>query len=65
MKIYVNCRIGSLEIGCRKGFPDLTVNCRIGSLEIAGELVNDFATVNCRIGSLEIMIRAGHGSVPC
>ena len=52
-KLWVNCRIGSLENqGCplqRAPF----VNCRIGSLEIIFGWFLVLFYVNCRIGSLE------------
>ena len=53
MRIYVNCRIGSLEIFDDSLTGTILVNCRIGSLEIAYPSSNGGFDVNCRIGSLE------------
>ena len=35
--IWVNCRIGSLEIPMGLGKTAVTVNCRIGSLEMVAD----------------------------
>ena len=51
--LFVNCRIGSLEIEWLYEQDNADVNCRIGSLEILKNIGDKIETVNCRIGSLE------------
>ena len=54
--MWVNYRIGSLEIQVRLYRPCLQVNYRIGSLEKNLNLCNVCISVNYRIGSLETLV---------
>ena len=59
LTIYVDCRIGSLEMltVLLKYLPD--VDCRIGSLEKSCAMPGLRDIVDCRIGSLERKRRTG------
>ena len=51
--LFVDCRIGSLEMSTVSLDLLTTVDCRIGSLEKIQKLYERDARVDCRIGSLE------------
>ena len=51
--VFVNCRVGSLEMRQYRSQSSRCVNCRVGSLEKIGGRLYLRHDVNCRVGSLE------------
>ena len=62
--VFVNCRIGSLEMDHVGNYlRHHGVNCRIGSLEMLDDAPYLPRIVNCRIGSLEMFAVSKDGKV--